>query len=82
MQILVMMFIYMLLHVVAEIFGSPNRQKAYIDIKVINPFAKSDENEPMTQCCQCIEQDKKHSYEARVHAVEFGLFTPHCFLFK
>ena len=67
--------------VVAEIFGS-QQTETYIDIEVFNPFAKSDANEPMTQCYQCIEQDKKRSYEARVHAVEFGSFTSHCFRLK
>ena len=62
--------------IVAENFWCRNRQKSYLDVKVINPFAKSYVKETLTQCYRHLEQDKKRAYEARVREVELGCFTP------
>ena len=64
------------LDVVAENVWSKNRQKAFFDVKVFNPFSRSNVNIPLTQCHRRLEQDKRRSYEHRVREVEHGCFSP------
>ena len=62
--------------IVAENFWCHNRHKSYLDVKVFNPFTKSNVKESLTQCYCRLELDKKRVYEARVREVELGYFTP------
>ena len=52
-----------------------NRQKSYLDVKVLNPFAKSYVKESLTQCRR-LEMDKKRAYEARVREVDLPCWIP------
>ena len=61
------------LDVVAENFWPKNRQKAFFDVKVFNPFSRSYVNTPFARR---LEQDKRRSYEHRVREVEHGCFSP------
>ena len=49
---------------------------ASFDVKVFNPFAKSNRKFPLTSCFSHHEKTKKRSYEQRINEVEHGSFTP------
>ena len=51
-------------------------QKAFFDVKVFNPYAKSNQKFALASCFRHHENIKKRSYEQRVIEVEHGLFTP------
>ena len=61
-----------------KIFG-PRTGKAFFDVKVFNPFSRSNVNTPLAQCHRHLEQDKRRSYEHRVREVERGCFSPMVF---
>ena len=64
------------LDVAAESFWSTDRQRAFFDVRVFNPFAQSHRNTPLTQCYKKNEQEKKRAYDERVREVEHGTFSP------
>ena len=66
------------LDVLAEDFWCKNRQsKAFFDVKVFNPFSRSNVNTLLAQCHRHLEQDKRRSYKHRVWwEVEHGCFSP------
>ena len=51
-------------------------QKQHNKYHLFSPFAKSYVKDSLTQYYRCLEQDKKHAYEARVREVELGCFAP------
>ena len=51
-------------------------QKAFFDVKVFNPFAKSNQKFALASCFTHHERQKKRAYEQRVVEVENGSFTP------
>jgi hypothetical protein len=53
-----------------------NRQVAYFDVKVFNPYAKSNRKFSLASCFTHHEKSKKRSYEQRIIEVEHGSFTP------
>ena len=53
-----------------------NGQKAFLDVKVFNPYAKSNQKFSLTSCFSHHERQKKRMYEQRVVEVENGSFTP------
>ena len=53
-----------------------NRQKAFFDIKVFNPFAKSNQKFALPSCYTHHEKSKRRMYEQRIIEVEHGSFTP------
>ena len=53
-----------------------NRQKAFFDVKVFNPFAKSNQKFSLASCFNHHEKTKRRSYEQRIIEVEHGSFTP------
>ena len=47
--------------------GGDQKQRAFFDVKVFNPFAKSYRDIPLTKCYKRCEQQKKRAYEERIH---------------
>ena len=64
------------LDIVAENFWGRDRQNAYFDVRVFNPYAQSHRSSTLAQCYRRNEQEKKRSYEERVREVEHGSFSP------
>ena len=59
------------LEVVARDFWGPNRQHAFFDIRVFNPFASSYSRSPLSQYYVTIEQEKRHAYDERLRGLAF-----------
>ena len=51
-------------------------QKAFFDVKVFNPYAKSNQRFTLASCFSHHEKSKKRAYEQRIVEVEHGSFTP------
>ena len=51
-------------------------QKAFFDVKVFNPYAKSNQKFSLASCFNHHEKGKKRAYEQRILEVEHGSFTP------
>ena len=47
-------------------------QKAFFDVKVFNPFAKSNQKFALAYCFTHRERQKKRAYEPRVVEIENG----------
>ena len=60
----------------SQSFWGGDRQCAYFDIRVFNPFAQSYLNTSLAQCYRRNEQEKKKEYEQRVREIEHGSFAP------
>ena len=50
--------------------------KAFFDVKVFNPYAKSNQRFTLASCFSHHEKSKKRAYEQRIVEVEHGSFTP------
>jgi len=64
------------LDVVARDFWGQNRQRAFFDVRVFNPFAGSYSRSNLSRCYQLHEREKRRSYDARVREVERACFSP------
>ncbi len=64
------------LDVIAESFWGKDRQCAFFDIRVFNPFAPSYRSNSPAQCYRRNELEKRRSYDERVREVEHGSFSP------
>ena len=64
------------LDVVAEIFWGRDRQRAFFDVRVFNPFAPSYRNTSLSQCYRKNELEKRRAYDERIREVEHGSFSP------
>ena len=64
------------LDVVAESFWGRDRQRAFFDVRVFNPFAPSHRNTPLTQCYRRNEMEKRRTYEEQIREIEHGSFSP------
>ena len=64
------------LDVAAESFWASDRQRAFFDIRVFNPFAPSYRNVPLAQGYRRNELEKKRAYDQRVREIEHGSFSP------
>ncbi|XP_064387176.1 uncharacterized protein LOC135335578 [Halichondria panicea] len=64
------------LDVVAQSFWSNDRQSAFFDVRVFNPYAPTYRRSTMAQSYRRNEMEKKRAYEQRVREVEHGSFTP------
>ena len=53
-----------------------NGQKAFFDVKVFNPLAKSNQRFSLAGCFSHHEKSEKRAYEQRIIEVEHGSFTP------
>ena len=61
------------LDVMSQGFWAGDRQCAFFDVRVFNPFAHSNRNHA---CYRRHEQEKRRSYDQRVRDVEHGIFSP------
>ena len=64
------------LDVAATNFWGRDRQRAYFDIRVFNPFAPTHRTSTLSQCYKRQEREKRRAYEERVREIEHGSFTP------
>ena len=64
------------LDIVAENFWGRDRQCAFLDVRVFNPFAQSYRNTSLSQCYRRNEMEKKRAYDERVREIEHGSFSP------
>ena len=64
------------LDVVVESFWGRDRQRAFFDVRVFNPFAPTYLNTSLPQCYHRHEQEKRRAYEERVREIERGSFSP------
>ena len=64
------------LDIVAQSFWGRDRQSAFFDVRVFNPYAPCYRNSSLAQCYRKNELEKKRAYEERVHEVEHGSFSP------
>ena len=64
------------LDVVADSFWGRDRQRAFFDVRVFNPFAPSHHSTPLAQCYRRNELEKRRAYEERIREIEHGSFSP------
>ena len=64
------------LDVKAQGFWGINRQCAYFDVRVFNPYAPTNCNQTIAASYRHHENEKRRAYEKRVVEVEHGSFTP------
>ena len=64
------------LDIVADNFWGRDRQRAFFDVRVFNPFAQSHRNTSLPQCYRRNELEKKRAYDERVREIEHGSFSP------
>ncbi len=64
------------LDVVSQSFWSNDRQSAFFDVRVFNPFAPTYCRSTLAQSYKRNEMEKKRAYEQRVREIEHGSFTP------
>ena len=58
------------LDIVAESFWGRDRQCAFLNVRVFNPFARSYRNTSLSQCYRRNEMEKKRAYDERVREIE------------
>ena len=64
------------LDIKAQAFWGNDRQCAFFDVRVFNPFAHTYRNLPLTTCYRRNEQEKRRAYDQRVREIEHGCFSP------
>ena len=64
------------LDIVAQSFWGRDRQSAFFDVRVFNPYAPCYRNSTLPQCYRRNELEKKRAYEERVQEIEHGSFSP------
>ena len=64
------------LDIVADNFWGGDRQRAFLDVRVFNPFAPSHRHTSLPQCYRKNELEKKRSHEEWIGEVEHGTFSP------
>ena len=64
------------LDVVARDFWGQNRQRAFLDVRVFNPFACSYSCLPLSRCYRTHEREKHRAYDERIQEVERAFFSP------
>ena len=64
------------LDIVAQSFWGRDRQSAFFDVRVFNPYAPCYRNSTPAQCYRKNELEKKRAYEERVREIEHGSFSP------
>ena len=64
------------LDIVAERFWGRDRQRAFFDVRVFNPFAPTHRNTSLAQCYRRNELEKRRAYDERVREIEHASFSP------
>ena len=60
----------------AQRFWGNDRQCAFFDVRVFNPFAYTYRNLHLMTCYRRNEQEKRRAYDQRVREIEHGCFSP------
>ena len=63
------------LDIKAQGFWGDDRECAFFDVRVFNPFAHSYRNVPLTTGYRRNKQEKRRAYDQRVREIELGCFT-------
>ena len=61
-----------------EFWGIPG-QRAFFDVRVVNPFSCTYRNLPLSSVYKRVEEEKKRKYDQRVREIEHGSFSPLAF---
>ena len=64
------------LDIVTQSFWGRDRQSAFFDVRVFNPFAPCYRSSTLAQCYRKNELEKKREYEEHVREIEHGSFSP------
>ena len=64
------------LDVAMDGFWGGRFEKAFVDVRVLNPSAQSNRHGPLSSVYRKHEQEKRKHYDQRVHEVEHVTFTP------
>ena len=64
------------LDIVATNFWGRDRQCAFFDVRIFNPFAQSYQDTSLPQCYRRNEMEKRRVYDEQVREVEHGSFSP------
>ena len=64
------------LDVAAEGLGGNSRQRAFVDVRVLNPLVQSHCNTSLSQCYRKNELEKGRAYDQRISEIEHGTFSP------
>ena len=64
------------LDIVAQNFWNRDRQSAFFDVRVFNPYAPTYRNSSLSQSYRRNEQEKRRAYDERVREIEHGSFSP------
>ena len=56
--------------------GGRNRQRAFFDARVFNPFARSYSRLPLSRCYRTHEQEKRRACDEQIWEVERACFSP------
>ena len=57
-------------------FWGRQSERAFVDVKVFNPYTPSNPNSSTTSCYKKHENIKKHAYKQRLREVEHSSFMP------
>jgi len=57
-------------------FWGISHQRAYLDVRVFNPYAFSYRSSFLSSCFRRNEQQERRAYDQRVRDVEMGCFSP------
>ena len=60
----------------ATSFWGRDRQHAFFDVRVFNPFAQSYRDTSLPQCYRRNEMEKRRAYDERIREIEHGSFSP------
>ena len=64
------------LDIAASGFWGGRFERAFFDVRVINPFAPSNRTPQMTSCYRRHEREKRRKYDQRIREVEHASFVP------
>ena len=64
------------LDIAVDGFWGASRERAYLDVRVFNPFAVSNRRQSLPSVYRAQENEKKRQYSERVREVEHASFTP------
>lgn len=64
------------LDIAAYGFWGSSFERAFFDVRVFNPCARSNRQTSLQSTYRCHEQEKKRQYDQRIREVEHSTFTP------
>ena len=64
------------LYIAVNGFWGGRYEKSFLDVRVFNPHAPSNNKTSINSCYRKHENDKKRAYEQRIREVEHSSFTP------